>query len=43
MDLAYDWNGVRTRRIKALRVGISVMIAAAALAGPAIILLRSHH
>jgi len=40
--LAYDWSGVRTRRIKALKVGISLVIAAAALAGPAMVLLRSH-
>ncbi|AVA26397.1 hypothetical protein NXC24_PC01971 (plasmid) [Rhizobium sp. NXC24] len=41
--LVYDWSGVRTRRIKVLKVGISLMIAAAALAGPAMVLLRSHH
>jgi len=42
-ELAYDWSGVRTRRIKALKLGISLVIVAAAVAGPAIILLRSGH
>jgi len=42
-ELAYDWSGVRTRRIKALKLGISLVIVAAAVAGPAIILLRSRH
>jgi hypothetical protein len=38
ISLAY----VRARRIKALKFGISLVIAAATVVGPAILLLRSH-
>jgi len=41
--VAYDWNGVRTRRIKVLKLAISVVITCAALIVPAAILLGSTH
>ena len=42
-ELAYDWSGVRTRRVKIFKLGISLIIAAGAVAGPAMVLFSSHH
>lgn len=38
-DVAYDWSGIRTRRIRALKFGVSAIITSAALAVPTLILL----
>lgn len=40
--MAYDWDGVRTRRIKILKIGVSLLAGLALLAGPGMILLRAH-
>jgi hypothetical protein len=40
--VAYDRDGIRTRRIKILKTGISLMIASIVLTAPAMLLLKSH-
>lgn len=36
--MAYDWNGARTRRIRMLKIGVSLLLAIALLGGPAMLL-----
>jgi len=43
VSLSYDWSGVRTRRIRALKIGVSAIITTTALAVPAAILLGGLH
>ncbi|WP_267880592.1 hypothetical protein [Rhizobium rhizogenes] len=40
--MTYDSLGVRTRRVKILKIGISLMIASIVLTAPAMLLLKSH-
>ncbi|WP_143525590.1 hypothetical protein, partial [Rhizobium hainanense] len=37
-SVAYDWDGARTRRIKILKVGVSLLLGLMFLAGPAMVL-----
>lgn len=41
-SVGYDWDGARTRRIKLLKIGLSLVIGFILLAGPAMILIRAH-
>jgi hypothetical protein len=38
--VSYDWNGVRTRRVKAIKMAVSVMIAVVILGTPTMLWLH---
>ncbi|WP_281408225.1 MULTISPECIES: hypothetical protein [unclassified Rhizobium] len=38
--MSYDWSGVRTRRIKAIKMAVSAVIAAAILGTPTMLWLH---
>ncbi|AGB75717.1 hypothetical protein RTCIAT899_PC09655 (plasmid) [Rhizobium tropici CIAT 899] len=38
--MSYDWSGVRTRRIKAIKMAVSAMIAVAVLGMPTMLWLH---
>ena len=38
--MSYDWNGERTRRLRMMRYGIAIAIAAAVIAGAASLALQ---
>ncbi|GES45983.1 hypothetical protein RsS62_52350 [Rhizobium dioscoreae] len=40
--MIYDWDGVRTLRIKILKIGVSLLLGLTFLAGPAMVLVRAH-
>jgi hypothetical protein len=36
----YDWDGVKTRRIKALKIGVSLLLAGITLVAPKLFMLK---
>ena len=40
--MIYDWDGAKTRRIRILKIGVSLLLGLTLLAGPAMVLVRAH-